>query len=162
MGIIRGFADLLLPALLASVCDRWVQRGRVDVPRMRHQKSLTGVLVRNLALGAFLFYLVWNVAWIASGQIPPSILRASAGIPCPTTGGYRSLLALCRGEFVQSFLYNPLMLVYLLLTTYSIAVLLRQRIKRRRLVLSPLIAWMWCSSLLIGWVAKFALGRQYW
>ena len=132
------------------------------MPRMWHQKSLTGVPVRNLALGAFLFYLVWNAAWIASGQIPPSILRAIAGIPCPTTGGYRSLLALCRGEFVQSLLYNPLMLVYLLLFMYSIAVLLRQRIKRRRLVLSPVLAWIWCSSLLIGWAAKFALGRQYW
>jgi uncharacterized membrane protein len=162
VGILCSFAALLLPALLASVCDRWVQTGSVDMPRMRHQESLTGVLIRNLALGAFLFYLVWNVAWIASGQIPPSILRAIAGIPCPTTGGYRSLLALCRGEFVQSLLFNPLMLVYLLLFIYSIAVLLRQRINRKRLVLSPLIAWMWCFSLVIGWAAKFALGKQYW
>jgi hypothetical protein len=54
------------------------------------------------------------------------------------------------------------MLVYLLLFIYSIAVLLRQRISRKRLVLTPFIAWMWCSSLLIGWIAKFALGRQYW
>jgi pheromone shutdown protein TraB len=54
------------------------------------------------------------------------------------------------------------MLVYLLLFIYSMAVLIHQFLNRKRLVLRPLIAWMWCASLLIGWAAKFALGRQYW
>lgn len=134
----------------------------MEVLCMRCPESLTSRLVRYAALGAFIFYLAWNAAWIAHGRIPPSILRAMAGVPCPTTGGYRSFLALCRGEFVQSFLYNPLMLVYLLLFCYSMAVLFLQWIRRKRLVLHPFIAWMWCASLLIGWVAKFALGRQYW
>ena len=80
----------------------------------------------------------------------------------PTTGGYRSFLALCRGELIQSFFYNPMMPVYLMLFCYSMAVLFQQWVLRERLVLRPLIAWMWCASLLIGWAAKFALGRQYW
>src|SRR5208337_3825877 len=129
---------------------------------MRYQESLINRIIRSVALGAFIFYLVWNGAWIVHGRIPPSILREITGIPCPTTGGYRSFIALCRGEFVQSFLYNPLMLVYLLLFCYSMGILFRQWIHRKRLVLSPFIAWMWCASLLIGWAAKFALGRQYW
>ncbi|MFY9853427.1 MAG: DUF2752 domain-containing protein [Terracidiphilus sp.] len=119
-------------------------------------------IARSFALGAFAFYLVWNVAWIASGRIPPSILREIAGIPCPTTGGYRSFVALCHGELVQSFLYNPLTLVYILLFSYSMAVVVRQLIDRKRLVLRPFVAWAWGASLLVGWAAKFVLGRQYW
>jgi hypothetical protein len=63
---------------------------------------------------------------------------------------------------VQSFFFNPLMPVYVLLFLYSILVLVRQFICRKRLVLSPLIGRMWGGSLLLGWVAKFVLGRQYW
>lgn len=132
------------------------------MPAVRCQESLIHRIVRFAALGAFIFYLAWNAFWIAHGRIPPSILRAVGGFPCPTTGGYRSFVALCRGEFIQSFLYNPLMPVYLLLFGYSMAVLLRQWFHRERLVLYPFIAWMWYASLLIGWAAKFALGRQYW
>lgn len=132
------------------------------MPFMRYKESLIHRIVRYAALGAFIFYLAWNAAWIAHGRIPPSILRAVAGVPSPTTGGYRSFFALCRGELVQSFFYNPLMLVYILLFIYSMAVLFRQWIRRERLVLRPAIAWMWCAVLLIGWAAKFALGRQYW
>ena len=120
------------------------------------------ILVRNAALGAFLFYLVWNAVWLGAGRLPPSILKAIYGYPCPTTGGYRSLLALCRGDFAQSFFFNPLTLVYLALFAGSVAILLRQFYRRRRLALPPAIAWAWLASLAIGWAAKFALGRQYW
>jgi hypothetical protein len=160
--ILRRNAACLLSALLAALCHRRVQRRGVEVPAMRCQESLKSRIVRYAALSAFVFYLAWNAAWIAQGRIPPSILRALAGVPCPTTGGYRSFVALCRGEVVQSFLYNPLMLIYLLLFCYSMAVIFLQWIGRKRLVLSPFIAWMWCASLLMGWAAKFALGRQYW
>ena len=132
------------------------------MPAMRNPQSLKHSIIHVAALGAFAFYLAWNVVWIAHGRIPPSILMGLFGVPGPTTGGYRSFIELCRGEFVQSFLYNPMMLVYLFLFGYSMAILFRQWIKRQRLVLSPFIAWMWCVSLLIGWAAKFALGRQYW
>lgn len=129
---------------------------------MRHQESLIGRIVRSVSITAFFFYLGWNAVWIVKGRIPPSILRAVLGLPCPTTGGYRSFLALLHGEFVQSFFFNPLMPVYVLLFLYSILVLVRQFICRKRLVLSPLIGRMWGGSLLLGWVAKFVLGRQYW
>jgi hypothetical protein len=113
--LLRRNAALLLSALLAPLRYRRVQRGGVEVPAMRCQESLKSRIVRFAALSAFIFYLAWNAVWIAHGRIPPSILRAVGCVPCPTTGGYRSFVALCRGEFVQSFLYNPLMLVYLLL-----------------------------------------------
>ena len=129
---------------------------------MLYQAGMMRRVVRPVALGAFIFYLLWNVAWIAGGQIPPSILKSVFGLPCPTTGGYRSFLAFCAGNFAQSFLFNPMMPAYILLFGYSIAVLLRQILRRQRLVLRPLLAWMWCLSLVIGWAAKFALGKQYW
>jgi len=132
------------------------------VPVVRYQESLIRRVVRDIALGVFAFYLAWNGWWIAKGKLPPSILKAIVGLPCPTTGGYRSFLALCRGEFAQSFLFNPLMLVYVFLFFYSVWVLLRQLALRKRLALSPLIAWMWGASLAVGWVAKFALGPRYW
>jgi hypothetical protein len=51
---------------------------------------------------------------------------------------------------------------YILLCGYSIVVLLCQALRRERLAVSSIIAWMWGVSLAIGWAAKFALGRQYW
>jgi hypothetical protein len=134
----------------------------MDVSKLWHSESLTGRVVRSCALALFGFYLAWNAVWIAKGRIPPSMLKAATGIPCPTTGGYRSFMALDSGHFAQSFLFNPLMPVYLLLFVYSIAVLLHQAIRRERLVLRPFIAWLWLISLIAGWAAKFALGRQYW
>lgn len=132
------------------------------MPQLRHPESLIKRAVRACALGFFGFYLVWNAIWIAEGRIPPSILKAITGFPCPTTGGYRSFLALCSGHLALSLLFNPFLLVYLLLLGYSLAVLLRQAIRRERLVLRPLVAWMWYSALALGWAAKFALGKQYW
>lgn len=129
---------------------------------MLYEVEMMRRVVRPVAIGAFIFYLVWNVTWILGGQIPPSILRSMFGLPCPTTGGYRSVLAFCEGNFAQSFLFNPMMPAYILLLVCSIAVLLRQMYNRERLVLRPFIAWMWCVSLVIGWAAKFVLGKQYW
>jgi hypothetical protein len=134
----------------------------MDLPQLRHPQSLTRRVVRGCALGLFGFYLLWNALWIAKGRIPPSMLRAVSGIPSPTTGGIRSFAALCSGHFTQSFLYNPLLLAYLLLIGYSGVILLRQMQRSERLALPPLAGWMWAVALVLGWVAKFALGRQYW
>jgi hypothetical protein len=134
----------------------------MDLPRLRHPQSLIRRVVRASALGLFGFYLLWNALWIAKGRIPPSILRAVTGLPCPTTGGYRSFMALCSGHLAQSLLFNPLLLVYLLHFGCSMAILLAQAARRVRLALPPLVAWMWALALLLGWAAKFALGRQYW
>lgn len=134
----------------------------MDVPVMPYQARLMHRGVRCVALGAFAVYLVWNAVWIAKGRIPPSILTAAAGIPCPTTGGTRSIVAFCHGEWRQAFLYNPLTPVYLLLFAWSVATLSRQMLTGKHLALQRFTAGMWLASLTVGWVAKFALGRQYW
>jgi hypothetical protein len=152
----------LLSYLLASLRDRRVQAGGVEVSVVRRQARLIDRAIRCLALGAFVFYLVWNAMWIAKGRIPPSILTAFTGIPCPTTGGTRSVLALCHGKWRQAFLYNPLTPVYLLLFAYSVVTLSRQMLAGKRLVLQQLTARAWLAALTVGWAAKFALGRKYW
>jgi hypothetical protein len=90
------------------------------------------------------------------------MLKAFAGIPCPTTGGTRSVLALCHGQWRQAFLFNPLTPVYLLLFAYSVATLSRQLLAGKRLALQQFTARAWLAALTVGWVAKFALGRKYW
>jgi Protein of unknown function (DUF2752) len=124
--------------------------------------GLTRRIVRSAALGAFGGYVAWNAVWISKGEIPPSILHAVIGLPCPTTGGIRSVQALCQGELLQALRFNPLMLVYLFLLGYSVVVLAGQMIRGQRLVLKPFMGWLWYGSLVVGWVAKFVLGRRFW
>jgi len=134
----------------------------VDVPVVPYQARLIHRVVRGVALGAFLFYLAWNAMWIRKGRIPPSILVTFAGIPSPTTGGTRSILALCHGEWRLAFLYNPRALVYLLLFAYSVATLSHQMLAGKRLALQRFTTWAWLASLTVGWAAKVALGPKYW
>jgi len=132
------------------------------VLRVPYQTCLMKPAVRILSLGAFAFYLIWNARWIAKGRVPPSILKFFTGIPCPTTGGTRSLLALLHGDWQLSLRFNPFLLVYLFLVVYSVAVLLRQLLRHERLALRPAVAWTWCVALTLGWIAKFLLGPKYW
>lgn len=67
-----------------------------------------------------------------------------------------------RGDWHGSFLWNPLMPVYVLLLVYSTATLLYQLTRAKRLHLHPIAAWIWCSALLIGFIAKLAIGPKYW
>lgn len=132
------------------------------MPVLPRQARLIHRAVRCVALVAFVVYLGWNAMWIAKGTVPPSMLKAFAGIPCPTTGGTRSMLALCHGQWRQAFLFNPLTPVYLLLFAYSVVTLSRQMLAGKRLALRQFAARAWLAALTIGWAAKFALGRKYW
>jgi len=132
------------------------------MPAVRRQARLTGLLIRPVALGLFGFYLVWNVLWIAAGHLPVSILQAFTGIPCPTTGCTRSVLALLQGHWAEALRWNPLAMIYLFLFFWSAVVLIRQLLARRRLVLSPLMGRLWISALAAGWVAKFVIGPAFW
>ncbi len=134
----------------------------MEMPAMRRQARLIAAMVRAVALGMFGFYLLWNALWLGSGKLPDSILRALTGIPCPTTGATRSLLALLRGEWCQSLLWNPFTLVYVALAGVSAGLLARQLLNRERLVLSPAVARFWVISLAAGWIVKLMIGPQYW
>lgn len=132
------------------------------MPAVRRQARLIRVLLRPIALGLAGFYVLWNAAWIHSGNIPPSILTAMTGLPCPTTGGTRSLLAALHGEWANSVLWNPLTFVYLALAIYSGALLGWQLLRKERLVLNGFVARVWLAVLAAGWIAKLAIGQRYW
>src|ERR1700761_6262851 len=107
---------------------------------VRGPARLIEPIVHPLAWGAFAFYVFWNVVWITSGRVPPSMLQAFTGIPCPTTGCTRSVLASFQGHWSEAFLWNPFTLVYGLLFAWSAAVLAAQLLKHRRLALSALLS----------------------
>ena len=118
--------------------------------------------VKRFAVVAFLGYVTWNAAWLLRGHVPPSIWVYCTGLPCPTSGVCRSLLAFSRGDFAAAFFFNTFTLLYLLLVCLSAIVLLRQSLRRCELALPPLLARAWCFALCAGWAAKFVVGREYW
>lgn len=129
---------------------------------MQRQARLIEPFVRPFTLGLFGFYIVWNVLWIASGRVPDSILKGLTGLPCPTTGCTRSVVALMHGEWLQAFFWNPFTLVFATLAVWSGARLSAQFLRRERLALTPFMARLWMFALAAGWIAKFALGSTYW
>ena len=118
--------------------------------------------VKHFAIVAFIGYVVWNAAWLLSCHIPPSIWTYCTGLPCPTTGVCRSLLALCRGDFCTAILFSPFAMPYIGLTCLSGFLVLKCHLRRHELVLPPLVVRAWFFTLSVGWVAKFVLGIEYW
>jgi hypothetical protein len=111
---------------------------------------------------SFAAYLAWNVTWLASEKIPPSPLRALLGVPCPTTGGTRSLFALLRGDLHSSLRWNPFTVPMLILLAMSLAMLILVALRKKELVLPNWVATAWASVLTMAWLAKFLLGSAYW
>jgi hypothetical protein len=115
-----------------------------------------------LGLAGFAVYCTWWGVHLATGRLAPSIWSSLTGLPCPTTGFTRSLLALMAGDFRESLLLNPLTTVFLLLLALSLACLAWKWKERRRLVLSPPLAALWAVTLVAAWAFKFLLGPKYW
>ncbi len=134
---------------------------------MRHEIRLTPLTsglssVPLWARVSFAAYLAWNILWLASGRIPPSVLRALLGIPCPTTGCTRSLLSLLHGDISASLLWNPFTIPFLILLTLSLQMLSLVALRKKELVLPKWMATAWFAVLLVAWLSKFLLGRAYW
>lgn len=132
------------------------------MPAVRRKARLIRVLIRPVALGAFAFWVLWNGAWLTSGHVPPSILTAFTGIPSPTTGGTRSLLAAVDGRWVDSVLWNPLTFVYLSMAVGSGIFLARQALTGKRISLSGGMARTWVFVLATGWLMKLVIGPRSW
>ena len=135
--------------------------------RVRHQagrmnKDVWRTYMRLCAMVFFAAYLAWNVRWLAAGKVPPSVLRAFLGIPCPTTGGMRSFLSLLHGEFYASVLWNPFTIPILILLALSCRKLLVAALRKKELLLPQWLGAAWWCVLIAAWLAKFLLGREYW
>lgn len=114
------------------------------------------------ARASFATYLAWNITWLASGRIPPSVLRTLLGLPCPTTGCTRSLVSLLHGNLHASLLWNPFTVPILILLGVSLQMLFLAALRKKELVLPKWVGTAWWSVLLMAWLSKFLLGRAYW
>ena len=135
--------------------SRWMKIRRIN-------REVRRRYIRLCAMVCFAAYLGWNVRWLAVGKIPPSVLSFFLGIPCPTTGGTRSLLSLVHGDFYGSFLWNPFSIPILILLLLSGQKLIVATLCKKELLLPDWLVTAWGSVLITAWLAKFLLGRNYW
>src|SRR5207253_3413552 len=105
--------------------------------------------------GSLLFvYVCWQVFWLCQARVPPSLFLAFTGLPAPTTGGTRSLIQLCRGDWRGSLHYNPMAVPIILVLIATVGWLACQLVKRQRLYL-PRASWLaWLFVLAVAWVVK--------
>jgi len=127
---------------------------RIRTPRLRVPECL--------GYTALAVYVAWNVWWLGQGAIPPSILRHVTGVPAPTTGMTRSVLALVHGDVGRSLLWNPCAVPVAVLYLVTGGVLVLRFVRRETLRLHPALASTWIGVLLLAWLAKLALGPTWW
>ena len=110
----------------------------------------------------FVVYVIWNLYWLGQRRLPPSLLRALAGLPSPTTGMTRSCLALRQGDLVQSLGWHPLTVPLLALYIGSILFVLWRLLRRRPCALPSWAARAWLVLLALSWAIKVLQGPSWW
>lgn len=113
--------------------------------------------LRGLAIAATCVYVAWNAWWLSGGVIPPSMLYGLTGIPSPTTGGTRSLLALLAGDWSASLRHNAMTVPLIGLLALSLAWPLTQRLRGRAARLPVAFLWAWGLTLGLAWVLKLLI-----
>ena len=119
-------------------------------------------LERSLACGLLIVYCGWNAYWIGHWQVPQSLFRALTGLPCPTTGGTRSLVCLFRGGWEESFRWNVLTVPIIVFFTFTLSSLVRCLIARKPLRLNDSFLLAWAVLLAVAWVCKLLGNSNYW
>jgi hypothetical protein len=156
MGGLHHLAAILPATLLAALCHGCVQGRGETMQKLRKQARLRPAL-KGMGLICFAGYLTWNAHWLAQRRLPPSILVAVTGLPCPTTGMTRSIMSLISGDLSNSIRYNVFTIPIVLLMMYSALALLRALLSGQSVALSPLVARLWGFVLAAAWLSKFLL-----
>jgi len=117
---------------------------------------------RGLGLFAFCLYLIWNFYWLSRGIIPPSIILEVFGLPAPTTGCMRSLVALMRGDIKDSIFWNAFLIPILFLLAASAVTLSKKIICGRPIILPYQLGRLWILVLGLAWLMKFFMGPESW
>ena len=120
------------------------------------------LVLRPIAAALLVVYVLWNLFWLVQLQVPPSLLVAFTGLPCPTTGGTRSFMCLLRGQWWLSLAYNAMTVPLLALLAFCAIHLMIQVSGRRPLRLPDWTLWAWISLLGIAWVIKLSGPSDYW
>lgn len=113
----------------------------------------------DAALGG---YIAWDLFFLVQGKVPRSVFKVVTGLPCPTSGGWRSLQALVRGNWGESWRFNPFTTVFLALLLASGICIVRCIRRRSVVLLPPWLSTGWFAALALAWGAKFLLGPVYW
>jgi hypothetical protein len=126
---------------------------------MRTRDPLRALLL-GIAIPSFVFYVGWNLYFLGSGRIPPSILYHFTGVPSPTTGCVRALVALFEFRLLDSARLNPFLLVFLAMLLLTPRHVLRQRkeVGRMRLAKGFTTAWLLTLVLSSGYQIAFRMG----
>jgi len=117
---------------------------------MRSRDPLRALLV-GIAIPSFVFYVGWNLFFLGSGRIPPSILFHFTGIPSPTTGSLRALYALLEFSIADSLAWNPFLLPYLVLIAATIWTLASAEGAARDRRLPNSLSHAWIALLIVSW-----------
>ena len=133
---------------------------RSAVPEFREQLRLR-TLLRAVACGVGVVYVLWNCAWLLSGEIPPSMLLAFGNIPAPTSGMTRSLLSLAKGDYIASLCYNPLALPTAMLYGLSLYKRWQQEQQATRLRLGRRLVFLWIVDLALAWVWVLCFATKF-
>ena len=91
-------------------------------------------ILRYSALFAFAFYLFWNLYFLLKAQLPPSILYKITGIPSPTTGMGRSLMAIIDFNLKGFFINNPIVIFFIPILILILINLFLSYYKREKLI----------------------------
>lgn len=92
-------------------------------------------ILRYSAIIAFGFYLLWNLYFLLNAQLPPSILYELTGIPSPTTGMYRSAIALVYLDLNGFLMNNPLVVLFIPILAFILISLSVSCFRRKELEL---------------------------
>ena len=109
------------------------------------------ILLRWFAFALLFVYAAWNVLQLSMWRLPPSLLVAFTGIPCPTTGGTRAMVALWHGDVATSLQWNPLAVPIAALTLVTVVYVISLAARRKRLRLSNGWLFTWLGLLAIAW-----------
>ena len=118
--------------------------------------------LRAVASGLFAVYIAWNVFWLLQWKVPSSLFLALTGIPCPTTGGTRSLRLLLAGNWHESLRYNAMTVPICLLLVFCFVWLCGRWLGKRRLVLPNWTLSAWGIVLSAAWLLKLLGDTRYW
>ena len=109
-----------------------------------------------VGLSLLAVYISWNVYWLASGAVPPSMLTGLTGLPSPTTGGTRSVMALLDGDLARSLYFNPMTLPLIGLMAVTVGQI---AVKRRG---DDWLVTAWVVLLSVAWVIKLLSPSVTW
>ncbi len=132
-----------------SQVRHWVRR-----PHSLLNAEMPERLLRGVACVGLVVYCCWQCFWIACGAIPPSMFWWLTGLPCPTTGGTRSFLALLGGDWQLSLHHNAMTVPLLALTVWTLGWVVWQLLKREHIAVPIGTGRAWLYVLILAWIIK--------